>query len=74
MVTETKHYQSVEEYIEQHLKDITNNFKTSNTCKIQLTIVNSFISSIDNDEERLKHSKRDNIEVMINKEADKVIK
>ena len=42
--------------------------------KIQLTIANNFISSIDNDEERVMHSKSDNIEIMINDEADEVIK
>ena len=41
---------------------------------IQLTIANNFISSIDNDEERVKHSKRDNVEIMINDEVDEVIK
>ena len=41
----------------------------------QLTIANNFISSIDkNDEEHLMHSKSDNIEIMINDEADEVIK
>ena len=38
---------------------------------MQLTIANNFIFSIDNDEE---HSKKDNIEIMINDEADEVIK
>ena len=33
-----------------------------------------FISSKDNDEERVTHSKNDNIEIMINDEADEVIK
>ena len=42
--------------------------------KIKLTIPSNFISSIDNDEERLIHSKSDNIEIMINDEADGVIK
>ena len=41
---------------------------------IQLTIANNFISSIDNDEERVKHSKRDNVEIMMNDEVDEVIK
>ena len=31
------------------------------------------VSSIDNDEERVMHSKIDNIEIMINDEADEVI-
>ena len=42
--------------------------------KIQLTIANNFISSIDNDEERVMHSKSDNIEIMTNDEVDEVIK
>ena len=41
--------------------------------KILLAIVNSLISSIDNDEEHVMHSKSHNIEVMINDEAVKVI-
>ena len=48
--------------------------KKSDTWKIQLTTANNFISSIDNDEEHVVHSKRDYIEIMINGEADKVIK
>ena len=68
---------SVEEYlnnIRPYLKDIINNLKKSDMWKIQLTIANNFISSIDNDEERVVHSKSDNIEIMINDEADEVIK
>ena len=42
--------------------------------KIQLTIANDFIPSIDNDEECVMHSKSDNIEIMINDKADEVIK
>ena len=51
-----------------------NNLKKSDTWKIQLTIANNLISCIDNDEERLMHSKSHNIEIMINDEADDVIK
>ena len=51
-----------------------NKTKNSDTWKIQLTIANKFVSSIDNDEERVIHSKSDNIETMINNEADTVIK
>ena len=40
---------------------------------MQLTIANNFMSSMDNDEERVMHSKSDNLEIMINDEADKVI-
>ena len=60
--------------IRPYLKDIVNNFKTSDTWKIQLTIANNFISSIDNDEECVKHSKSTNIEIMINDEAEEAIK
>ena len=42
--------------------------------EIQLTISNNFISSKDNDEECVMHSNSDNIEIMINDEADQVIK
>ena len=38
------------------------------------SIANNFIYSIDNDEECAMHSKSDNIEIMINDEADEVIK
>ena len=43
-----------------------NNLKKSGTWKIKLTIGNNFISSIDNDEEPVMHSKSDNIEVIMN--------
>ena len=57
-----------------YLKDIINNLKKSETWKIQLAIANNFISSIYNDEEHVMHSKSDNIEIMINDEADEVTK
>ena len=60
--------------IRPYLKDIINNLKKSDTWKIQLTIANNFIFSIDNDEECVVHSKSDNIEIMINNEVDEVIK
>ena len=41
--------------------------------KIQLTIANNFISAIDNSEECVMHSKSDDIEIMINDEAEEVI-
>ena len=67
----------VEEYfnkIRPYLKDIINNLKKSHTWKVQLTIVNKFISCIDNNEEHVIHSKSDNMEIMINDEADEVLK
>ena len=60
---------SVEEYlnkIRSYLEDIIINLKKSDTWKIQLTIANNFVSSIDNDEERVIHSKSDKIEIIIN--------
>ena len=73
---EITHYQlkDILNKIKPYLKDIINNLKKSDTWKIQLTITNNFISSIDNEEERLMHSKSDNIEIMINDEPDRVIK
>ena len=59
------------------------NLNKSGTWKIQLTIaINHILSkyiylnilSIDNDEERVMRSKTDNIEIMMNDEADEVIK
>ena len=41
---------------------------------MQLTIANNFISSIDNDEERVMHSKSDNIEIIMNDKTDEVLK
>ena len=60
--------------IRPYLKDIINNLKKSDTWKIQLTIGENFIYFIDNDEKHIMHSKSDNIEIMINDEADEVIK
>ena len=40
-----------------YLKDIVNNLKKSDSWKIQLTIANNFICSIDNDKYRAMHSK-----------------
>ena len=55
------------------MKDIINNLKKSDMWKTQLTIANNFISSIDNDEEHIIHSKSDRIEIMINDEVDEVV-
>ena len=67
---------SVEEYlnkIKSYLKDVINDLKKSDTCKIQLTIEINFISSKEKNEEREMHSKNDNLEIMVNDEADEVI-
>ena len=50
--------------IKPYLKDI-NKFKKSDTWKIQLAIAIKLVSSKDTDEERVIHSKSDNIEIMI---------
>ena len=42
--------------------------------KIEPEVTINFISSIDNGVERVMHSKSDNIEIMINDKANKVIK
>ena len=75
-VIEIKYYKlkNILKKLEKNLKDIINNLKKYVQCKIQLTIANNFISSIDNDEERVIHSKSDNIEIMIDDKAYKVIK
>ena len=46
----------------------------TNTWKTQLTIVNSYISTIDNNEQCVMHSKNDNMEIIINDEEYEVIK
>ena len=57
-----------------YLKDIINNLKKLDAWKIQLTIANNFISSLHNDEERVMHSKSDNIEIMISNKTDEIRK
>ena len=67
---------SVEEYLNEispYLRYIINNLKKLSTWRIQLTITNNFIFSIDNNEQHVMHSKSDNIEIMISDEADEVI-
>ena len=68
---------SVEKYLNKiisYSKHMTKNAKKSDTWKIQLTIANNINSSIDNEEKCVMHSRSDNIEIMINDEADKAIK
>ena len=48
--------------------------KKLNKQKIQLTIAINFIFSKDNDEEHVRHSKSDDIKIMINNKANEVIK
>ena len=66
---------SIEEYLNRirpHLKYIINDLKKFDTWKIQLTIEINFISSKDNDEERVMDSKSDNIEFIIYDTVDEV--
>ena len=68
---------SVREYLNKirpYFKGIINNLKTSDMWEIQLTITSNCISSLDNGEDRVMHSKNYNIEIMISDEADEVIK
>ena len=67
---------SIKEYLDKnraYLEDIINYLKKSGIWKIQLTIVNNFFSSIDNDEERVMHAKSDNIEIMMNLKAGEIM-
>ena len=50
-----------------------NNLKKSDTWQNKLTLLNNFISSIDNDDESTMHSKSDNVEIMIKDKADEII-
>ena len=68
---------SVEEYLDKirpYLKDILNNLKKLGPQKIPLITANNFISFLDNDEECVRYSKSENIEIMINDEADETTK
>ena len=67
---------SVKEYfckMKPNLRDIIINVRKSDTWKIQLTIANNFISSKDVDEERVIHSKSDNIEFIPYDNANEVV-
>ena len=55
------------------MRDITINLQKADTWKIELTIAAKFISSKDVDEERVMHSKSDNIELMPHDIANMVV-
>ena len=68
---------SVKEYLNEsksYLKDVITDLQKSSTWKIQLTIAVNFISSEDNDEEQVMHSRSDNIEVLAYDNVNEVIK
>ena len=52
------------------LKDMLNNLKKSNIQKVQFTLAINFVSSKDNDKERVMLSMSDIIEIMIKVKAD----
>ena len=56
-----------------HHHYIITDHKKSDIWKIDLTIANNFISSLDNEEQQVMHSKSDDIEIIINDEADEII-
>ena len=70
MVIEIKHCH-LKNKIRPYLKDIIKNHKISDTWKIQLRTASNFISSTDNNEKHVMHSKIDNIEIIINDEENK---
>ena len=66
----------VKEYLDKikpYLRDIIINLQNSDTWKIQLKIEINVISSKDDDEERVMHSKNDNIEFMSYDNANEVV-
>ena len=73
-VIEIKHYHSKKILIKLDHHKHHNNLKKSDTWKIQLKMAINFIYYIGSYVERLMRSKKDSIEIMINDEADEVIK
>ena len=59
--------------IKPYLTDIITSLQKSVTWNIRLAVAINFISSKDNDEEQVTHSKSDNKEVMTYDNANKVI-
>ena len=65
--------QSIEQFlnkIKPYLNDLISDLKKSNRWKIQLTIAINLTSCKDTDEEHVLHSKKYNIETMINVNLD----
>ena len=66
---------SLEEYLNKskpYLRDVIINLQESRTWKIQLTIAINFISSKDTEEDRVMHSKSNNIKFTSYNRANKV--
>ena len=72
-VIEIKHYQLKNILIRLDHKNIINYLEKSDTWKIRLRKAINFISSKDNNKERVMHSERDNNEFMVYDNADEVI-
>ena len=73
MEIKTKNYQQKKLSIRPYLKHVINDLQKSDTWKIQLSIGINFISSKDNNERRVMHSKSDNREIMSNDKTYEVI-
>ena len=56
------------------MKDIINNLKKFDRSKIQILVAINFISSKNNDEECVMHSKSDKVKIMISDKSDEVLK
>ena len=59
--------------IRPYLSDVINYYKTQREWKIHLAMTINFLSSKNSEETSTMYSKRDNIEVMIGSETDKII-
>ena len=67
---------SVKEYLDKiklYMRDTIINLQKSDSWKVQLTIEINVISSKDVDEEPVMHSKSDNIEFMLDNNANEVV-
>ena len=67
---------SIEDYLdkfEPYLNGLIYDHKTQAEWKIQLTMAINFIFSKDSDETRTRHTKSDNIDIMIGNETDEII-
>ena len=67
---------SIKEYfnmVRPYLRDIINDYKSQGEWKIQLTMINNFISSKDYDEIRTMRAKSNNIKIMMGNETYEII-
>ena len=59
--------------IKPYLKDVRDDYKSKGDWKIQIKIRIIFISFIDKNETQIKHTKSDNVEVMIDTDTSDAI-